>query len=166
MGKLLYKLHRCALFSLIANLFLLSLALTISGQTPSPAPNQRDLGIQTNQQSASPSSQTKSKEPRPELVLQTGYNSFYGATRLGFSPDGRLLATATFHTNTIKLWETATGRELRNLSSGGQNSTSLSPVFGFSPDSRWLAASGGNNSIKVWDVTTGREVQAATAGAW
>ena len=96
--------------------------------------------------------------------MQTGYNSFYGATRLAFSPDGRLLATATFHTNTIKLWETATGRELRNLSTGGQNTTSLSPVFAFSPDSRLLAVSGGNNSVSVWDVTTGREVQ-TLAGA-
>jgi len=122
--------------------------------------------LQPNQQSNSQSNQSNAKEAKPELVLQTGYNSFYGATRLGFSPDGRLLATATFHTNTIKLWETATGRELRNLSTGGQNTTSLSPVFAFSPDSRLLAASAGNNSVKIWDVTTGREVQTLTsAGA-
>jgi WD40 repeat protein/uncharacterized caspase-like protein len=118
--------------------------------------------LQPNQQSNSQTNQTKSKEPKPELVLQTGYNSFYGATRLAFSPDGRLLATATFHTNTIKLWEMATGRELRNLSSGGTNTSSLSPAFAFSPDSRLLAASGGNNTVRVWDVTTGREVQALT----
>src|SRR4051812_5310186 len=117
MGKLSYTLHRHAFFSLTAIVWLLALAIALSAQTPSPPPNQRDLGVQTNQQPTSQSNQTKSKEPRPELVLQTGYNSIYGATRLGFSPDGRLLATATFHTNTIKLWETATGRELRNLSS-------------------------------------------------
>ena len=97
-------------------------------------------------------------------MLQTGYNNFYGATRLAFSPDGRLLATSTFHTNTIKLWETATGRELRNLSAGGQNTSSLSPVFAFSPDSRLLAAAGGNNSVKVWEVANGREVQTLTGG--
>ena len=134
------------------------------GQSATPTPEKRDLGLQANQQSNSQSNQTTSKEPKPELVLQTGYNSFYGATRLAFSPDGRLLATATFHTNTIKLWEMATGRELRNLSTGGQNTTSISPVFAFSPDSRLLAASGGNNAVSVWDVATGREVQTLTGG--
>src|SRR5690349_355729 len=91
-------------------ILVLMLATTIFGQITSPAPNPRDIGLQSNQQTNSPTDQNKSKEPKPELVLQTGYNPFYGATRLGFSPDGRLLATATFHTNTIKLWETATGR--------------------------------------------------------
>src|SRR5256886_2937913 len=149
-------------FALAATSVLLILLLTLAtfAQTPAPtSSDKRDLGIQTNQQSNSPTDQTKSKESKPELVLQTGYNNFFGATRLGFSPDGRLLATATFHTNTIKLWETATGRELRDLSTGGQNTTSLSPVFAFSPDSRLLAATGGSNSVKVWDLITGREVQ-------
>src|SRR5215813_6479678 len=132
---------------------------TIFGQAPTPTPDKRDIGLQPNQQSTSPTGQTKAKEAKPELVLQTGYNNFFGPTRLAFSPDGRLLATATFHTNTIKLWETATGRELRNLSSGGTNTSSLSPAFAFSPDSHLLAASGGNNSVTVWDVTTGHEVQ-------
>ena len=134
-------------------------------QTPAPTPSdKRDLGLQPNQQSSSQTDQTKAKEAKPELVLQTGYNNFFGPTRLGFSPDGRLLATATFHTNTIKLWETATGRELRNLSAGGQNTSSLSPVFAFSPDSRLLAAAGGSNSVKVWEVSSGREVQTLAGG--
>jgi WD40 repeat protein/uncharacterized caspase-like protein len=160
MGSQSNIFHARADSLLVYTLLLLVLATTVLGQ--SPTPDKRDLGLQTNQQPSSQSNSTNSKEPKPELVLQTGYNSFYGATRLGFSPDGRLLATATFHTNTIKLWETATGRELRNLSTGGQNTTSLSPVFAFSPDSRLLAASGGNNSVSVWDVTTGRQVQTLT----
>ena len=138
---------------------------TLLAQNPAPTPtDKRDLGLQPNQQPTPQTTQIKAKEAKPELVLQTGYNNFYGATRLAFSPDGRLLATATFHTNTIKLWETATGRELRNLSAGGQNTSSLSPVFAFSPDSRLLAAGGGNNSVKVWEVANGREVQTLTAG--
>jgi len=161
MGSKSYILHTRTLFP-FSFFLLLVLAIAVPSQTPSPSPSQRDLGLQPNQQASSQSNQTQSKQPKPELVLQTGYNSFYGATRLAFSPDGRLLATATFHTNTIKLWETATGRELRNLSTGGQNTTSLSPVFAFSPDSRLVAASGGNNSVRIWDVTTGREVQALT----
>ncbi|HEX3086433.1 MAG TPA: WD40 repeat domain-containing protein, partial [Pyrinomonadaceae bacterium] len=163
MGSYSHRLHTRAGSFLLSILALLVLATGVSGQ--SPTPEKRDLGLQANQQPNSQSNQAGTKEPKPELVLQTGYSSFYGATRLGFSPDGRLLATATFHTNTIKLWETATGRELRNLSTGGQNTMNLSPVFAFSPDSRLLAAAGGSNSISIWDVTTGRDVQTLTSAA-
>ena len=86
-----------------------------------------------------------------------------GATRLVFSPDGRLLATGTFRSSTIKLWDTATGRELRNLSSGKQSAMGMSPAIAFSRDSRLVAAATGDNTVKVWDVTSGREVQTLTS---
>jgi WD40 repeat protein len=95
-------------------------------------------------------------------VLQTGYNNIFGATRLVFSPDGKLLATGTFRSNTIKLWETATNRKLRDLSSSGQTAPGLAPSIAFSRDSRLVAASAADNSIKVWDVNSGREVQTLT----
>ncbi|MDQ2920644.1 MAG: caspase family protein, partial [Acidobacteriota bacterium] len=56
-------------------------------------------------------------------------------------------------------WETATGRELRNLSSGTQSGMTMSPFVAFSRDSRLVAAAAGDNTIKVWDVITGREIQ-------
>src|SRR6266850_1890424 len=150
----------------------LAIIVVISGaggsllaQTPTPTPPaKRGLGIESGATTNTQTDQTKSKEAKPELVLQTGYNSFFGATRLVFSPDGRLLATGTFRSSTIKLWETATGRELRNLSTGGQNSTGLSPVVAFSADGRLLAAAAGNNSVKVWDAISGRELQTLTGG--
>src|SRR6267154_534297 len=114
--------------------------------TPTP-PDRRGLGIE-NSSPTSQSDQTKAKEAKPELVLQTGYNNFFGATRLVFSPDGRLLATATFRSSTIKLWETATGRELRNLSSGKQSAMGMSPYLAFSRDSRFVAAAAGDNTVK------------------
>jgi WD40 repeat protein/uncharacterized caspase-like protein len=148
---------------------LLALIVFISGaavgQTPAPTPpDKRDLGIESSSANTSQSDQAKSKEAKPELVLQTGYNNFFGATRLVFSPDGRLLATGTFRSSTIKLWETATGRELRNISTGAQNTMSISTVFAFSPDTRLLAAAAGNNSVKVYDVITGRELQTLSGG--
>lgn len=76
-----------------------------------------------------------------------------------FSPDGRLLATTTFRSNTIKLWETATGRKLRDLSSSGQSAPGIAPFVTFSRDSRLLASAAADNSVKVWDVVSGREVQ-------
>src|SRR5437762_13807163 len=150
--------------TLVSSSLVVLLAIRILAQNPSPTPDKRDLGIQSNSSPTPQADQNKSKEAKPELVLQTGYNNFFGATRLSFSPDGRLLATGTFRSNTIKLWETATGRELRDLSAGGQNTNSLAPAFAFSPDNRFLAAGSGNNSVKVWEVATGREVQTLTGG--
>lgn len=128
----------------------------------SPSPDQRGLGIQGGQDKTSAQTQPQAREAKPELVLQTGYNNLFGATRFVFSPDGRLLATTTFRSGTIKLWETATGRELRNLSTGSQGGMSLSPYVAFSRDSRFIAGAAGDNTVKVWDVSTGREVQTLT----
>ncbi|HSD45755.1 MAG TPA: WD40 repeat domain-containing protein, partial [Pyrinomonadaceae bacterium] len=142
--------------------FLISLVpLAVFAQSPSPTPpDKRGLGVERTD-TTSPSAQTasQSREAKPELVLQTGYNNIFGATRLVFSPDGKLLATGTYRSNTIKLWETATNRKLRDLSSSGQTAPGLAPSIAFSRDSRLVAASAADNSVKVWDVNSGRELQ-------
>jgi len=140
---------------------------TTLAQTPTPSPSptdKRGLGIQSGGPTTSTTSDQRSREAKPELVLQTGYNNIFGATRLVFSPDGKLLATGTYRSNTIKLWETATNRKLRDLSSGGQTTLTLAPMIAFSRDSRLVAASGGDNSVTVWDVLSGRELQKLSGG--
>src|SRR5215210_1649706 len=150
-------LRLCA--SMVLLVFLAQAALA---QTPSPSPSpddKRGLGTQSSGQTTSTQTGQQSREAKPELVLQTGYNNLFGATRLVFSPDGRLLATATFRSNTVKLWETASNRKLRDLSSSGQSSPGIAPAVAFSRDSRLIAATGGDNSVTVWDVMSGRELQ-------
>ena len=135
-------------------------------QVPTPTPSeQRGIGVEGKSQNTTPNSTQQGKEARPELVLQTGYNNIFGATRLVFSPDGRLLATGTFRSNTIKLWETGTGRELRSLSGGRQSGMALSPYIAFSNDSRLVAATAGGTAVKVWDVASGRELQTISSGS-
>lgn len=145
---------------------LIAVACVALAQTPAPTPtpDKRGLGVESSGAANNAQTGSQTREAKPELVLQTGYNNFFGATRLVFSPDGRLLATGTFRSNTIKLWDTATGRELRNLSSGKQSAMGMSPAIAFSRDGRFIAAAGGENTVKVWEVTSGREVQTLTSG--
>src|ERR1041385_9176592 len=85
---------------------------------------------------------------RASLVIQTGHTA--GVETLAFSPDGRLLASASTDAK-IKLWDTTTGLELRELP-GHQYGTT---VLAFSPDGRTLLTGGA--SLRFIDVATGSE---------
>ena len=118
-----------------------------------------NFAVSSFQNENSSNSSAQQVVAKPELILQTGYNSSLGAARLMFSPDGRLLATTTLGSSVIKLWETSTGRELRNLQSGIQNAPGTSPLVAFSRTSRLLATVGADNLVRIWDVVSGRELQ-------
>src|SRR6185503_20995949 len=98
--------------ALIVVVLLFFATVVTFAQTPSPTPvDKRGLGIQDPSSTTNTTTDQRAREAKPELVLQTGYNNIFGATRMVFSPDGKLLATGTYRSNTIKLWETATNRK-------------------------------------------------------
>ncbi len=84
-----------------------------------------------------------------DTSFQAGPSAVYAIV---YSPDGQLLATVG--EGLVKVWETATGRQRRNLDDGNENFMCAA----FSPDSRHLAAAGWtkDSAVRVWDLETGR----------
>ena len=74
---------------------------------------------------------------------------------MAFSPDGQRLASASAD-QTVKIWDTATGKELFALKGHAARVRSVA----FSPDGQRLASGSDDQTVKIWDSATGKELVA------
>jgi WD40 repeat protein len=79
------------------------------------------------------------------------------------SPDGRTLASGS-KDETIKIWNIATGQEIRTLN-GHSSFVAWVNSVAISPDSRTLASGSEDKTIKIWNIATGQEIRTGHS-AW
>jgi hypothetical protein len=98
---------------------------------------------------------TKAVPSRSRLLLRSFSGHTDWVNSVAFSPDGRSALSGS-KDETLKLWDVATGAEIRVFVGHGSSVDSVA----FSPDGRTALSGGSDDEIKVWDVATGKELRA------
>jgi WD40 repeat protein/energy-coupling factor transporter ATP-binding protein EcfA2 len=76
-----------------------------------------------------------------------------GVWSIAFSPDSHWLATASYHSDEVRLYQTGTWKALAPIKPDGPQALAVT----FSPDNRWLVVSS-MDSLKILEATTRRQV--------
>jgi WD40 repeat protein len=84
------------------------------------------------------------------LYTPTGHEKGYQISSVAWSPDGKLLATAS-HDLTARLWDAETGKPVRTLKGHDGAVRGVS----FSPDGKRLATASYDQTVKLWDPLNG-----------
>jgi WD40 repeat protein len=92
----------------------------------------------------------------PSRLVRTLTGHTGGLNAVAFSPDGKLLATAT-HAKTARLWDAATGNPMRTLTGHAY----VVYAVAFSPG-RLLATGDSDGAVRLWDTATGNPIRVLT----
>jgi WD40 repeat protein len=107
----------------------------------------REPSAQAVPGAAEPASPVSAPVPAPPSQLARTLVGHDGTVwGVAFSPDGRMLATASGDER-ARLWDPATGERLRTLA--GHADAVLGVAF--SPDGRMLATASGDNTARLWN---------------
>jgi WD40 repeat protein len=99
-------------------------------------------------------------EPLPDgALVRVGTRRLHqtsAATNVVFAPDGKSLASSGKE-GLVRLWETATGKEVRRFAAHTADGLAYVNALAFSPDGKTLLGGGGDGTARLWDVATGTE---------
>jgi WD40 repeat protein len=86
-----------------------------------------------------------------------GHGNFFrggAVTSVAFSPDGRFAVSGS-NDGTARVWEVATGEEVRCLSAHRKKVNAVA----FSPDGRRVLSAGDDKALRLWDAQTGDQLR-------
>jgi WD40 repeat protein len=89
-----------------------------------------------------------------QVVFQTGHAG--GIRAVALSPNGRYIASSGSQDGTVKVWDVASGQEVRTLTGFDMLGTDL---LTFSQDSARVITKDMTGGVKVFEVASGREMR-------
>jgi WD40 repeat protein len=122
--------------------------------------------VAANQQPKNPDLSIRLWDPATGQRVATLEGHTRGIYRLAFSPDGKLLASASWQEGKVRLWEMPAGKAIRVLQSKREEPRIQPGVrndfysLAFSRDGKLLAAGSTKQTVSLWEVTTGKELPA------
>jgi WD40 repeat protein len=98
------------------------------------------------------------ERPKAEIVPQLGHSN--GVHSVAIAPDGKTALSgsgglAGSWDNTLRLWDLASGREIRKFV--GHTSDVYSVAF--APDGKTALSGSADNTLSLWDLASGREIE-------
>jgi len=127
-------------------------------QPPSEADMQKMMSQMMGQ---APARQAPVSTDGVQVVFQTGHAGTIHAVAV--SPNGRYIASSGSQDETVKIWDVASGQEVRNFTGFGGFGQGAD-VLTFSEDSTQVVTHEMTGAVKVFDVASGREIRAGGTG--
>ena len=124
--------------------------------TTAASPGREETQPAVSDSRAAPARDLKLHELRT-LKVQSGF-FFQRVTGVAVTPDGQVAVSASDQ-KALKVWELASGRELRSLAGHGGSVNAVAVT----PDGQVAVSASNDGTLKMWDLASGRELRTCTS---